>query len=344
MNGLPDPPESRRGAPPHPAAGPAAEGAHDPPGAVDVGAAPPADGAAPSVAVNLASVDLNLLVLLDALVDELSVTRAAERVGLSQPAMSHALRRIRKVFDDEILVRHGARSALTPRAERLRGPLREVLHRTADLLGQGRFDPLRDAREVTIAMNTSAAFVVGRDLTTALAAEAPGMSLRILTTRDLSDASFTQAGVDLMLMSEAYVTEQRRHRLYDDEWVVVAGWDDLTDGNAAQLLADRPHVVYESRRTLRPYAILREQGIEPTVHTRVADTLMPLHLIAGSDRVGVHRRRVAEVFARESPLWLAAFPFPAGPLGLDVVWNPWLGDAQFREWFTGLLGRAVTLS
>jgi LysR family transcriptional regulator, nod-box dependent transcriptional activator len=301
-------------------------------------------GEAASVAVNLASVDLNLLVLLDALVDEVSVTRAAERVGLSQPAMSHALRRIRKLFDDEILVRHGARSALTPRAERLRVPLREVLHRTAGLLGPGGFDPRRDAREVTIAMNTSAAFVVGRELATALADEAPGMSLRIVTTRDLSDSSFTQAGVDLMLLSEAYATEHPRRRLYDDEWVVVAGRDDLMDDNAARLLADRPHVVYESRRTMRPYDILRERGIEPAVHTRVADTLMTLHLIAGSDRVGVHRRRVAEMFARESPLWLGAFPFPAGTLGLDVVWNPWLGDSVFREWFTGLLVRAVTPS
>jgi LysR family transcriptional regulator, nod-box dependent transcriptional activator len=125
---------------------------------------------------------------------------------------------------------------------------------------------------------------------------------------------------------------------------VVAGRDDLTDDNAARLLADRPHVVYESRRTMRPYDILRERGIEPAVHTRVADTLMTLHLIAGSDRVGVHRRRVAEMFARESPLWLGAFPFPAGTLGLDVVWNPWLGDSVFREWFTGLLVRAVTPS
>lgn len=299
-----------------------------------------ADGAS-SVAVNLPSVDLNLLVLLDALIDEVSVTRAAERVGLSQPAMSHALRRIRRLFDDEILVRHGARSALTPRAERLRGPLREVLHRTAGLLGQGGFDPRRDTREVTIAMNTSAAFVVGRELATVLSREAPGMRLHILTTRDLSDAAFTQAGVDLMLMSEAYATEQPRHRLYDDEWVVVAGTDDLTDGNAAQLLAERPHVVYDSRRTLRPYDVLREHGIAPAVHTRVADTLMPLQLIAGSDRVGVHRRRVAEMFAREAPLWMAAFPFPAGPLRLDVVWNPWLGDALFREWFQDVLERAI---
>lgn len=294
-----------------------------------------------TVAVNLASVDLNLLVLLDALIDEVSVTRAARRVGLSQPAMSHALRRIRRLFDDEILVRHGARSALTPRAERLRKPLREVLHSTAGLLGAGGFDPRRDTREVTIAMNTSAAFVVGRGLARLLAEEAPGMRLRILITRDLSDAAFTQGGVDLMLLSEAYATEQPRRRLYDDEWVVVAGSEGLTEATATQWLAERPHVVYESRRTLRPYGILRDHGIEPLVHTRVADTLMPLHLIAGSPCVGVHRRRVAEVFAREAPLWIASFPFPAGPLGLDAVWNPWLGDPAFRGWLEGVLDQVA---
>ncbi|MDI3329437.1 MAG: LysR family transcriptional regulator [Micrococcus sp.] len=299
------------------------------------------DGAA--VAVNLPSVDLNLLVLLDALIDEVSVTRAAERVGLSQPAMSHALRRIRRLFGDEILVRHGARSALTPRAERLRVPLREVLHRTAGLLGQGGFDPVHDDREVTIAMNTSAAFVIGRGLATVLAREAPRMRLRLITQRDPSDAAFTREGVDLMLLSEAYATEQPRRRIFEDEWVVVAGADDLTDGSAARLLAERPHVVYESRRALRPYVILREQGIEPVVTTRIADALMPLRLISGSERVGVHRRRVAEEFAREAPLWIAAFPFPAGRLGLDVVWNPWLGDALFRAWFEGVLDRAVAV-
>jgi LysR family transcriptional regulator, nod-box dependent transcriptional activator len=291
--------------------------------------------------VNLSSIDLNLLVLLNALIEEVSVTNAAERVGLSQPAMSHALRRIRRLFGDEILVRHGARSVLTPRAERLHAPLREVLARTAGLLRGGGFDPRTDVREVTVAMNSSAAFVVARGLAVAVAREAPGVRLRILTVRDPSDALFTQAGVDLMLLSESYPSDQPRHRLYGDEWVVVAGIDELADGTAVQLLAERPHVVYDSHRVLPAYDILRDHGVQPIVHTRVTDTLLPLRLISGSGFVGVHRRRVAEEFAREAPLWIADFPFPAAPLELDAVWNPWLGDPQFREWFQGLVERSV---
>lgn len=295
-----------------------------------------------SAAVNLVSIDLNLLVLLDALIEEVSVTRAAERVGLSQPAMSHALRRIRKLVGDEILIRQGAGSVLTPRAERLRTPLRTVLHLSADLLAGGAgFDPRRDTRVVTVQTTPSTAYMLGGRLTTILAEEAPRMRLRLVTSMDLSDAAFGSAGVDVMLISEAQATDFPRERLFDDDWVVVAGEAGLTDATAAQALVERPHVIHESSQLMRPYLILREHDISYAVQARTSDTLSLLHLIAGSGRVGIHRRRIAEVFARHAPLWLAAFPFPSGSIGMDVVWNPWLGEPSFRAWFQGLLRRAV---
>jgi hypothetical protein len=73
--------------------------------------------------MNLNSLDLNLLVALDALLKEANVSRAAMRIGLSQPATSHALQRLRDIFGDPLLVRSGARMELTPRAQGLRGPL-----------------------------------------------------------------------------------------------------------------------------------------------------------------------------------------------------------------------------
>jgi DNA-binding transcriptional LysR family regulator len=75
---------------------------------------------------NLRAVDLNLLVALDALLDERSVTRAAARLFLTQPAASHALDRLRSLFDDPLLERRGTAMALTPRAEEMQAPLREL--------------------------------------------------------------------------------------------------------------------------------------------------------------------------------------------------------------------------
>lgn len=285
----------------------------------------------------LAAVDLNLLVLLHAVLEEGSVTRAAERVSLSQPAMSHALRRIRRLFDDEILVGRGVRSSLTPRALQLKAPLRELLHRTTDLLEGARFDPRTDTREVTIAMVSSTAAVVGPGLARLLAREAPGVRLKVLATMDLSDALFSRAGVDLMLLSEAFETDQPRHRLYDDEWVVIAGTDELTNASALRLLSEWPHVALDTPRLLRPYDTLRDQNVQYRIQTRVNDTIHVSHFVAGAERVAVDRRRPAEVRARGMALWLADFPFPIGGVGTDVVWNPWLSDEPFRAWLQGLL-------
>ena len=77
--------------------------------------------------MNLGGLDLNLLVALDALLSERSVTRAAQRVGLSQPGMSNALGRLRRLFDDPLLVRQGATLVPTARAEALVGPVHEAL-------------------------------------------------------------------------------------------------------------------------------------------------------------------------------------------------------------------------
>ena len=84
--------------------------------------------------MNLTSLDLNLLVALDALLPEANVSRAAMRIGLSQPATSHALQRLRDVLDDPLLVRVGARMELTPRAQSLRAPLAQTLDQVRELL------------------------------------------------------------------------------------------------------------------------------------------------------------------------------------------------------------------
>ena len=86
--------------------------------------------------MNLAGVDLNLLVALDALLEERSVTRAAERLGLSQPGMSNTLARLRKLFDDPLLVREGMALVPTPRAEALRQPVRAALASSQQALDQ----------------------------------------------------------------------------------------------------------------------------------------------------------------------------------------------------------------
>ncbi|WP_156226936.1 LysR family transcriptional regulator [Corynebacterium comes] len=293
--------------------------------------------------VKLASVDLNLLVSLHAILEERSVTGAAERVGLSQPAMSHALRRIRKLFGDEILVREGGRSLLTPRAQELLGPLRVVLHGVAGLLGGPAFDPETSRRTVTVAMSSSMAYILGHAITTMLEEEAPRMGLRIITTTIPSDAVFTEQGVDVLLLAEGYEIDHPRERLFDDEWVVIGGVPEFHERDVIVTLQDWPHVALISDRLTRPYEVLRHRGVEVDVQVRINDYLLLPQFVAGARKVGLHRRSVAERMAEFYPLYLADFPFPMLGLGVDMVWNPWLGDDAFRRWLRDLLRRACDM-
>lgn len=292
---------------------------------------------------NLANVDLNLLVSLHAILEERSVTGAADRVGLSQPAMSHALRRIRKLFGDEILIRQGSRSLLTPRARELLGPLRDLLHRTSGLLGEGAFDPASSRRTVTIAMSPSVTYILGRAVTHLLEEEAPWMGLRILATSDISDAVFTEQGADVLLLAEGYETGHPGERLFDDEWVVIGGTPELLEGDVISRLQDWPHVALDTDRPTRPYEILRHRGVDVKVQVRVNDYLLLPQFVAGVRKIGLHRRRVVEQMARSYPLFIADFPFPVLGLGVDMVWNPWLGDEAFRVWLRDLLRRACDM-
>ncbi len=102
--------------------------------------------------MNLKSLDLNLLVALDALLLEGNVGRAAMRIGLSQPAASHALRRLRDILHDPLLVRVGARMQLTPRAETLRGPLTQALEQVRGLFAPSDFDAANSDRHFRLMM------------------------------------------------------------------------------------------------------------------------------------------------------------------------------------------------
>src|SRR5213593_201107 len=102
--------------------------------------------------MKLNSLDLNLLVALDALLREASVCRAAIRIGLSQPAVSHALARLRDLIGDPLLVRSGARMELTPRAQALRGPLSQALDQVRGLFVPDDFDAARSERHFRLMM------------------------------------------------------------------------------------------------------------------------------------------------------------------------------------------------
>ncbi|MFF5799085.1 LysR family transcriptional regulator [Streptomyces albogriseolus] len=285
----------------------------------------------------LASVNLNLLVPLLALLEERSVTRAAERVGLSQPAMSHALTRMRRMLGDELVVRQGSGVTLTPRAVELLEPLRAALQQTARVVNLPHFDPATDRRVITVAMTTSTAFVVGPRLARLLAERAPHATLRVRTFTVPTEATFVEQGVDVVLLSEGHHAPHPRERLYDDRLVVVASADSPPDADALTLISTQPHIVVDTRRRVFPYAELEERGIPYRVGLLSSDYLLVPFLVARAGGVALLRHQVATAMRELSDLRIEEFPFPLPGLGIDMVWNPRLADQPFLEWLRELL-------
>lgn len=285
----------------------------------------------------LASVNLNLLVPLLALLEERSVTRAAERVGLSQPAMSHALTRMRRMLGDELVVRQGSGVTLTPRAVELLEPLRAALQQTARVVNLPHFDPATDRRVITVAMTTSTAFVVGPRLARLLAERAPHATLRVRTFTVPTEATFVEQGVDVVLLSEGHHAPHPRERLYDDRLVVVASPDSPPDADALTLISTQPHIVVDTRRRVFPYAELEERGIPYRVGLLSSDYLLVPFLVARAGGVALLRHQVATAMRELSGLRIEEFPFPLPGLGIDMVWNPRLADQPFLEWLRELL-------
>ncbi|WP_019925096.1 LysR family transcriptional regulator [Nocardia sp. BMG111209] len=294
-------------------------------------------GATGSGLDRLASVNLNLLVPLLAVLEERSVTRAAERVGLSQPAMSHALGRVRRLLGDDLLIRQGGAAALTPRGLELIAPLRSLLQQAADVIDFRGFDPATDRRVVTVAMTTSTAFVLGPRLGRLLAEQAPHATLRLRTITVPTESTYTEHGVDVVLISEGHTSPYPRERLYDDRIVVVASTDTPPQASALELVTSVPHVVVDSERRVFPYSVLDEHGIDYHVGRRISDFLLVPYLIAGAGGVGLLRYRVAAAMRAMLDVRIEEFPFPLPGLGIDMVWNPHLGDRPFIAWLRQVL-------
>lgn len=285
----------------------------------------------------LASVDLNLLVPMLALLEERSVTRAAVRVGLSQPAMSHALGRMRKLLNDELLIRQGGSMVLTPRGVELLTPVRRVLDEAARVVRFPGFDPAVDRRLITVALTTSTAFVIGGRLARLVAERAPHVTLRLSTISRPDDAVFTDQGVDVVLISEAFASAHPRERLYDDRIVVVASSDSPPEASPLELISGQPHVVVDGARRVFPYSTLDEQGVQYRVGLRVSDFLLVPWLVGRGGGVALMRQRVAIEMAQLIDLRIEEFPFPLPGMGIDMVWNPHLGDQYFIMWLRQLL-------
>lgn len=277
--------------------------------------------------MNLASLDLNLLVALHALLEERNVTKAGLRVGLSQPAMSAALARLRHHFADELLVRQGNRYELTPLGNALRAPAANA-YAMLDRLFTSRADfrPGDEERDFTLLSSDYAIAVFGAALARTLHAEAPGLRLhfRHVPPGFVEAPEAVLGAVDGAMMPHGVISGLPAVELYEDAWVCLVADDHPEIGDHITLddLARLPWVVYQRPFDAPVTRQLSMLGLEPRVEVSVQHFQLLPSLVAGTRRVALVQRRLAELLRDVAPVRMPALPFEAVPLREALWWHP----------------------
>jgi DNA-binding transcriptional LysR family regulator len=291
------------------------------------------------------SLDLNLLVSLDALLQERNVTRAAKKLGLSQPTVSAALSRLRRHFGDELLTRTGNHYVLTPLAERLTEQTGQALSWTSRVFeNRARFEPESSTREFTVIASDAQVPVFGRALTDLLQQEAPGVRIRFQhsTSTVVLHALEHLRTVDALVLPQGIVAGIPSVDLYRDRWTCVVSADE-----------GRSHILRVEDLRRRPWVVpyasplpvlsvlhrLRAAGVEPRAGVTTEDFLAISHLVRGTDRIGLVPGRVAHLTGAAAGTVTAELPFELGILVESLWWHPmndldpghaWLRDAAIR--------------
>ncbi|GGC84576.1 LysR family transcriptional regulator [Tersicoccus solisilvae] len=294
---------------------------------------------------DLRGIDINLVVVLDAVLTERSLTRAGEAIGLTQPAVSGAVAKLRKVIGDPLLIRSGRTFELTDRARALQPIVREAVvqvDRTFTL--RPAFDPATSDRRFRISASDYALSVMTAPLLEVLADEAPGTSVEF-------DALYQVDPVDLLRKDVIVATSDRslpgKHQsLFSDRFVCLVRRDHprLQDGALSmEDLKTLPYVdvTFADGVPMVANNALMSAGVTPVVAMRVSDFLPVPFMIQGTDGYGFVPERVADLYGDQLGLMVARTPVPVPMLVEVVYWHPSKKDDPALRWLVGILRKTA---
>ena len=287
--------------------------------------------------MNWGAFDLNLLIVFDAVMQERSVTRAGSRIGLSQPAMSHALNRLRFMLKDELFVRTPDGMVPTPRAEALAQPLRSALSEMQHALEPAAFEPASSDRRFTLTVNNYAAVVIAPPLVAAIAAAAPSISLDLRPSGTLDVVEQLDRGEIDLTIGERDSPGERfvAARLLDDAFVIVMrrGHPASRRKLSAAAFAALPHLEISSSHEDVSFLDrwLAERQLERRIALR-APYLSAAAILVQSDLVATLSRRIAQEFVRNHPLVICKPPYPAHEVPTLMLWHRRLDRHPAHRW------------
>ncbi|MFM5908426.1 MAG: LysR family transcriptional regulator [Novosphingobium sp.] len=280
------------------------------------------------MAMRFGRLDLNLLVALDALLTERSVSLAADRLCLSQSATSSALGRLREYFGDELLVVRGRQMVLTARAEELVEPVQAVLEQVRTTIAVApQFDPSSSDRQIRLMASDYSTEVLVSKVVHELAEIAPGIRFEIQPMNDHPVDSIERNQIDLLLTIDFAISADHPSMiLFEDDHVVV-GWAEnpaMQQAMTRALYFEMGHVTSRFGKSRIPAfedAFQRRQKQMRRVEVVAPTFLSVPGLIIGTDRIATVHRRLAEKLVKIHPLVMRELPFEIPPIREALQWH-----------------------
>jgi DNA-binding transcriptional LysR family regulator len=316
--------------------------------------------------IHFPSLDLNLLRVFDALADELSVTRAGARLGLSQSAVSHALGRLRHTLEDPLFVRGSEGMRPTARAQEIAPRLRQGLAQLQEALSPTAFNPSDTGRRFTIATSTYAGAVLMPEVMGLIRAEAPAAAVRLSGIdrslgddlesgrTDLAIGSFGRAAArfdrEVLFTETAVWALSARHpaaeadrltleALADLPQVIMAvAQDRAIDGRLTEGGLER-WVIWDDRGALDE--ALAAIGRERMIAVTAQDAQSALAIVSRTDMAALAPRRLATACAQQYGLKLFEPPYRSPAIGIEALWRRDQGPSAAIDWLRGRLRAAA---
>jgi len=289
--------------------------------------------------------DLNLLVAVDALLPEKSITLPGQQLHLSHSADSAALGRLREYFGDELLVQAGRRMVPTAVGAELAAPVRKILLEIqATVATRPEFDPASSDRRFALMMSDYVALVLMVDVVHRAAKLAPGISFELVHNNVSAPSEhLDHANVDLLIMpAETVAAGHSKERLFVDDYVCIAWAENPAVGEGLSLdtYLKEGHVILQWSRGRTPNIdefVLSKMGLERRIEVIAMNFSMLPNFVVGTRRLATVQRRLAEYYIKTMPLKILEAPLDLPVLDESVHWNAAFDQDPAVKWLRKIL-------
>ncbi len=294
--------------------------------------------------MNIKDVDLNLLAVFSAIYKDENISRAAERLGLSQPATSNALNRLRKLLDDPLFIRTGRGVLPTARAHALAEPIEKALDLIQTSINEKpAFNYADSTRSFELAMSDYSEFLILSKLIEWAGEAAPKLRFNIwpIDGADIPDA-FSRGKIDLAIGNIPFLQDNyRRQRLFEEDFVAIVrrGHPLAKDAITEEEFVSYPHIVFSPRssRGAQIDQLLKEQNLTRLVALQIPNYLSMPPLVAKSNYIAPIPFRIAQAFRDSFPIKIVKLPVSFKPVTISQFWHEQTHNDAGLRWLRSLL-------